>query len=368
MRSLLIGNGIDIQFGGKDYLNRNIIKRAVENLYSDIFNPEAYPKEIGQWFVHLYCEFTKVLKGEYNQYIATSYDKKFIKDLNKRYKKKKKYKYTEIGIEDYLFIHDLFCRKNRIFNPEQFVFRETFKRWILDSIYNNGKINDIHDRFPMKLKEFFSSYDNIFTTNYDTNITKFSGQDVYYLHGAFHILSYIYDKDSFRNKLSDSPVKECPVIEGCEHLFSTALMSFTGELKSYSMDVAHNSNEAITKFAEGMELNPDIAKDIETWKDDSNYIVRNMYEAIMLKRKDKGLVFKEQYPIEKFKSIKEQIDLVGLSPTNDTHLFELINKNDKINTVCFYYFDKRDIPDIRKAFNKKKIVVLSIKECWLKYQ
>jgi hypothetical protein len=30
VKSVLIGNGIDIQYGGKDYLNDNIIKRGLK--------------------------------------------------------------------------------------------------------------------------------------------------------------------------------------------------------------------------------------------------------------------------------------------------------------------------------------------------
>ena len=35
----------------------------------------------------------------------------------------------------------------------------------------------------------------IFTTNYDENLGRFTGKTIYYLHGAFHVMDYKYDKD-----------------------------------------------------------------------------------------------------------------------------------------------------------------------------
>lgn len=367
MRSLLVGNGLDIQFGGKEYLNASIIERAIGNIDTNNFNPEVYTKEIGQWFILLYLEFNSILKGNYDKYAFATYEKSSLKDLKRRYRNKKKINFTDIGIEDYMFIHDLFCRKNNIQNPNQYNFRVLLQRWILDAIYNDGKINEIYLNFPIKLKEFFNQYNNIFTTNYDRNIEIFSGKEVNYLHGAFHILDYVYDKNSFRNKLSDSPVEQAPPIEGYEYLFSTALMSFTGEIKKFSMAMAHSTNEVIDKFANVMGKNPEIEKDIESWKDIDNICVRNFYEAIMLKRKNKEMIFEEVYPVNKFESIKGKIDIVGLSPNNDIHIFELINNNEKINEVCFYYFEKSEILDIRKILNNKVVDVFPVKELWKEY-
>jgi hypothetical protein len=32
MKTLIVGNGIDIQFGGKDYYPSNIVQRAIDNV------------------------------------------------------------------------------------------------------------------------------------------------------------------------------------------------------------------------------------------------------------------------------------------------------------------------------------------------
>ncbi len=54
-KQLLVGNGVNIQFGGLDYTNQNIIKRAFNYLETNNYPSEIYPIEIGEYIKeHLY--------------------------------------------------------------------------------------------------------------------------------------------------------------------------------------------------------------------------------------------------------------------------------------------------------------------------
>jgi len=43
---------------------------------------------------------------------------------------------------------------------------------ILDSIYNEGKLQEIYKSMSKKVKDYFADYDEIFTLNYDNNIQR----------------------------------------------------------------------------------------------------------------------------------------------------------------------------------------------------
>jgi len=76
LKNLLIGNGINIQFGGSENCNKNIITRAIYNLNNNKYNPELYPFKIGNWLNLLHKEFPNLLHGLYDKHAFTSDEKK----------------------------------------------------------------------------------------------------------------------------------------------------------------------------------------------------------------------------------------------------------------------------------------------------
>lgn len=370
MKTLLVGNGIDIQYGGNEYLNSTILKRAIDIIDRGLFNSEVYTKEVEELFFHLYAYIPIILSGKVDYLAVTSYEKTELREFKRKYSKVtvKNFTFYMVGIEDYLFIFELFCRHHNIQNPELFGIRELLKRWLIDSIYNNGKVNEIYLKFPPKLIEFFSSYSKIFTTNYDENIERFCGKQVFHLHGEFNELSEVYDKNSFRNQLSDCPVSTAPVIEGYEHVFSTAILSFTGSEKEFQMKMGRNANQMISKIITGISNNRDIADQVESWKNSDSQIIRNFYEAIQLKSNNKNLTFKDSYHLNEFTRICGIIDIVGLSPNNDIHIFRMLNDNPNLNEVNFYFYDRKEVVEIRRILSKKHVKVYSVKELWQRYQ
>jgi hypothetical protein len=218
-------------------------------------------------------------------------------------------------------------------------------------------IDSIYQHFPQRFIGFVNEFDCIFTTNYDKNIELATGRGVLYLHMAFHVLAPEYDPDGFRNQLSDRPVEKTPVIEGYEHVFSTALTGSSGAFKKFASDGQENANSAIIKFAEGYLNKPELRPQIDEWKNSDNQIVRNLYEGIMLKIDNPNLKISIDYALSRLASIEGDVIVIGLSPNNDTHLFSLLQKNKEINAIEYYYFDKIEGETIASLIKEKKLLL-----------
>jgi len=256
------------------------------------------------------------------------------------------------------------CNKFKIFNPERFHIREALKAFFIYSVYNNGKVNEIHKSYPKNLKSFFNQYDQLFTTNYDSNVEQFTGSKVYYLHGSFDIKKDVYDPDSFRNKLSDSPINNSIVDEEFYYLYSNVLTTFNGYYKMFSINQSTNANTSIEKMTQAYKTNLKIRKEIDSWKNDANELIRKMAESVELKLEDNNLEFKETYPIKEFLNLSGDVDIVGLSPNNDTHLFQILNENENLNTITYYYFDSNEIDMVNKLLFRYNLDYKDVKSLW----
>ena len=367
LKNLIVGNGINIQFGGLDNINKSIILRAVKFCKEPNFpkhiivdDPNLMLTMIG----YLFLEVQTLLKDGYEKYAISSDEKEGLKDLRNRYINYPNLKLTDIGFEDYYLIYDLFCHKNKITNPEKYHIREAIKNFFLHSIYNDGKVNEIHKNYPPRLYDFFSSYDNIFTTNYDRNIEVFTGKPIYYLHGAFHIKKDVYNPESMRNKLTDRPIDNCIIDEDFYYLYSNALTSYSGYSKKFSITQGGYANSSVEKMAKGYLENETIRKDVDSWANDNNIMLKNMYESIMLKLKHPDLKFDETYPIEEFSEMKGIVEILGLSPYNDTHIFEGINNNTKISNAVYYFYDKNEIGTINRILTNIDVTFVNVGDLW----
>lgn len=371
MKNLIVGNGINIQFGGSDNTNKSIILRAIKSCKESDFpkhiivdTPDFMLTMIG----YLFLEVQALLKDGYEKYAISTDEKEGLKGLKDRYKNYPNLKLADIGFEDYYLIYDLFCHKNKIVNPEKHHIREAIKCLFLHSIYNKGKVNQIYSNYPEKLIDFFNNFDNIFTTNYDKNIETFSGKQVLYLHGAFHIKSDVYNPESIRNKLSDKPIDNCVIDDNYFYLYSNALTSYSGYSKKFSITQGSNANSSVEKFAKGYIENEIVHKDVDSWKNNDNKLLNNLYESIMLKLESPDLKFDESYPIKQFQEVNDSIEILGLSPFNDTHIFDSINENANIKSVVYYFYDIDEKDIVNNILNKMDVTFISVKDLWNKYK
>ena len=209
-----------------------------------------------------------------------------------------------------------------------------------------------------------SSFDILFTTNYDNNVESVINKKVHYLHGAFNILSDVYNPNSFRNQLSDTKDESFNYAQKHPYLFSTALSTYTGDLKESMMKQNALANSCIQKMAEGYKSDSKIRDDINKWENGDDPILKNFYESIMLKIKDENYVFSEQYAIEDFQNIEGELTIIGLSPYNDSHIFKMINENKKLSKVIYYYFDNSEIDTVEELLLDQSIEFLDVREFW----
>jgi hypothetical protein len=363
MRNLLIGNGVIIQYGGAEYLNSSIVNRALENIRNERFPAHLYPKECADFVVTLQKEHARALCGEYDNYVFTSYDRSSLKDFKRRYSTARSYSVDEIGFEDYFLLLELVHNKQNVGNPDRFNNRGVLKRMFLDAVYNGGEIENVQRNFPPRFVAWLKEHDQLFTTNYDSNLDTAYSKDVVHLHGSFCTLSETYDPNSYRNQLNDDLLDGEQVDPNYLYLYSNCLVSYVGDLKSSSMTQSSLANRGMEKFAAAYESDPSLRKQIDEW-DDSNELVKRLKEAIRLKVKQPELKHSEQYPHNMLAQITGSLEIVGLSPNNDGHLFAQILANNQISEISFYYFGEQEAADAERLFQSKSLKTKDVRELW----
>lgn len=367
MRNLLIGNGVIIQYGGAAYFNSSIVNRALENIRSGRFPAHLYPNECADFVMVLQGEHARALRGEYDKYVFTSYDRSSLEDFKRRYSTARSYSVDEIGFEDYFLLFELVHSKKGIGNPDRFNNRGVLKRMFLDAVYNGGEIENVHRNFPPRFVVWLKEHDQLFTINYDSNLDAVYSKDVFHLHGSFRILSETYDPNSFRNQLKDDLLDGEKVDPNYLYLYSNCLVSYVGDLKLSSMTESSLANTGMEKFAASYENDPSIRKQIDEW-DDSNELVKRLKEAIKLKAKHPEFKHSEQYPHNLLKQITGSLEIVGLSPNNDGHLFDQILANDQMPEIIFYYFGEQEAADAERLFRSKTLKTKDVRELWAEMQ
>ena len=363
MNNLLVGNGVNINFTGTTFTNTSIINRALIRTRTRK-SKNDYSKESAQLLEYLFKETHNTLQGKNDQFIFTGYDKQTLGYFKSKYGNKVNLKIFDIGLEDYFFLYEIFCYKNNITNPNQYDFRELLRRMFLDSIYFNGQIQKIWEKFPKSFITYLCKFNQIFTTNYDANLENSTKMGIYHLHGSFAEIDDKYNPDSFRNKLSDMRHVDYTYVKNHPHLYSTALFAYCGDMKEFSTQLAINANSGIDGFARGFsegKANPVL---LAEWRNSDSQMLRNFAEGIILKQNQPEICVSEPYMIHEFKKIKDTLEIIGLSPYNDDHVFKWIKENVNLNKIVFYYFDKNEIETVTEILGTERLECLDVKQFW----
>lgn len=367
MDNLLVGNGVTIQFGGLDYSNKKIIKRARNNLYTGNFPEKLYHFNTILYFEKLFENVSSILKGDYDSYI-TGIREGSLEHFKNRYSGWKNIKLYDIGLEEYFLIHFLVSNKFNVVNPDRYIMTQSIKMMLVDSIYNRGKIQQLYKNYPDSFINYLNTFQNTFTTNYDQNLEMVSSSNLYYLHGAFHKLADVYNPDSFRNRLVDNQfvANKLSNPEGYEYLHSTALMAYSGEDKEFLTEYPNTANQGIEKLVESYKTNETIRSDVDQWEYDESPLVRNAHSAIMLKLEE-DMSFQTNDSFKKFEDIEGKLQILGLSPENDNHIFSRINENSKIISIIYYFFNEYDKKAALSVFDNEILILEPVQNFWRKY-
>lgn len=371
MNNLLVGNGINIQFNKKDYTTQQLVLRILKNCDREDFPSHIivnFPYLLKNYIGQLFLEARDILEDKYDSYTNCFAEVESLKSFKKRYKDKINIlRITDIGFEDYYLIHDLVCHKTNTQNPKQYYIREAMRIAYLYAIYNDGKINTLYQEYPRKFIDYLIEFDNIFTTNYDLNVELATQKQVYHIHGQFDKKSDVYLLNSFRNQLPDAPIKEIEIDENYFYLYSNALTTHSGAYKELQIKQISQANSVVEKMAMAYNNDPKIKQEVDSWTIEANKLTANMGYAIQLKAVNPSLTFSDNYHFDIFKNITGTLQILGLSPWNDFHIFESVNDSD-IDKCVYYYFDESECDKIKELLPelnvKGKLEFLSVKAFW----
>lgn len=356
MKTILIGNGLDIQYGGSDYFCNSIVKRALNNVATGNYREPDYPAVIVKHLSTLYDLACNILKDRtYIDDKVWSDDERIALDsFCLRYSILEITEVCDIGFEDYFLLQQLHF--NRTYNSqvgnsqERINYFEFLRRFFLDAVYNEGEICNIE--YPHKLGSFLSQFDNIFSLNYDRNIEKVTDIKVNYLHGAFHVISEKYNNDSPMNKVMGIHAD----VAGKEHLYSTALTTYCGKEKADLLTQADKVNSFLS-----------LANKFKAECERTRTEIPPQLKAIILaKELCPNYVYPQNYCYHLFEKITDEIVILGLSPANDDHLIEVINK--QIDNITYYFYPHKNIASEKKVveeiFKGRIITFLPVTELW----
>ena len=193
MKSILIGNGVNIQFGGGAYTSGAIIQRikskAKQGKYKELFEDSISGDEIANIFDGFVRICNEILSGIYDNLLINKEDKVVLSEFKKRYKNMVVSESKDIMLEDWFFLFYVYFLKypELIDNRKGAV--QSLERLVLDGIFNDGKIQEIYKFMNEKFKQYLLSFDNIFTLNYDDNIDSLISRKIFHLHGDFSVLA-----------------------------------------------------------------------------------------------------------------------------------------------------------------------------------
>lgn len=372
MKTILIGNGFNIELGGTDYLNGAIINRFIKNVKTKdyaalLYNNTVSNYEFAGLLDGLYEELKKILNGQYDGYCKNDEDKKLISLLQGRYSMS--VKKDEVGMEDYFMILRLFHIR---FNDNAETIKSThdgFCWQFLDAIYNEGQIqtiaNTVLPAYRAYLKKKFDEYDNIYTVNYDKTVELIAERSVNYLHGNFETLLDQYDTNTPIGAYYQQKGIKNPVTDSTRHIYCNGLMGFSGTYKKQIMDIMDNGQFGVQNILKMYEKGMSIQdlKKIERLKQSSNQGEQLAFGIINAVVNNPNLKMR-LYPMKEFKAVQGEIHLLGISPFNDEHLWNAIINNSSIYEIVYYYHSETAQKEMEEHFSDTRIKYLPDTVFW----
>lgn len=362
MKSFLIGNGLNIQFGGKAYANEFIMKRikfrARLGSYDALFGNTLTGEEIVKIFNDFASLANDIRKNEYDEFAIDAETDYALKDFKQRYTEDI-HSSHEVMLEDWFLLLHMFFLKNMDLQSERISAIQGFERLILDAIYNSGKIQELYLKMSKEAKRFLNSFDNLFTLNYDNNVEKLIKKEIFHLHGDYSVLANSENPNNVQGYLR-TQTGTTIVTTGMEHCHCNALLNYSGRLKYHIAKQFEDLLEASTEFSSRYENDPNFVRDINALKNQKPF----EFEMIMTKIKNPELNMATNYHFRDFEKIQGELYIVGMSPNNDGHIFDLIINNKMISKVYFYYFSDKERLFIENMYPADLFECLSVQDLW----
>lgn len=349
-KSILIGNGININFGGNAYTNNYIIKRilfnAYANRYDPLFNNEISGNDIAFIFKKLAIWANDISGGKYDALIPDD-EKPILEDFKRRYNWKLSH-YYEVGLEDWLFILHVYFLKYPGTADNWSAAKQCFERMMLDAIWNDGDIQKLYKTMGKPVKRWLLEFSKIFTLNYDNNIENLIKHQhpVFHLHGDFCTPANSENPQTVMGYIRGNCGKNV-VVPKFEHCFCNALFDFDGKHK---YDIAY----AFEKSAE-------VLQNLEKSDTPPRGLPAQIEDLLLLHKEHPELNFGSNYHFTEFRELTGELHIIGMSPNNDSHIFKLIDESN-IENIVFYYHSECEAK-IKLPIHQK-VEYRSAKELW----
>lgn len=373
--SALIGNGLDIQVGGDDYLNKWIIVRLLAKAkmgkYDTLFmdRQDSKPVITGDKIIELFSNMVRIAnKARKNEYkdLAEKYGDEDLIATLKDFKKNHTCEIRsieEIGMEDWLLILLLFLIEQKDILEQYEPIKQGFERMIFDAIYCEGNIQKLHSKMNKLSKIYFSNFDNIFTLNYDNTIEKLTKHTVFHLHGDFKTKYYSEDPQNAYGYFRIKKRQNVRYPSQFKHCNCSAILDFSGNRK---YNYAKNMTKAFLDFEKLKEM---------PQKNEVEF--KNTFETLSAEQQEivniginKNLPLGHNYHFQDFEKMTGTLKIIGLAPQNDSHIFSCINKSNIEKVVFYNYFGEKsdekvdeEIKSIKLPINKPYIIE-NIKKLW----
>lgn len=361
MKSILVGNGINIQFGNKAYTSDFIMKRikykAQLGCYNILFEGEVNEEELVRILKDFVIITNDILDGKYDDCVSDVELLPVVDDFKSRYEKINAS--HDLMLEDWFFVLHMFFLKNNDLSNKYRASKQGFERLILDGIYNGSKLQEIYINMPKKVSKFFSGFDNIFTLNYDNNLENLTGKNVYHLHGDFSVLADSENPENvtgFIRKKKNSRV----LIEDMKHCFCNALLDYSG----YNKLRVANANHNLILYSEKFRWLYDNDENFKSYLLRIKDVNPDDYEKIITKINQPNLRMATEYFFYEFENIQDELHIIGMSPNNDGHIFQCINKNRKLKKVYFYYYSDSEKKLIDEMLPKGLYIARNVNTLW----
>lgn len=162
-KSVLVGNGINIQFGGyTNYSGQAIMQRVINNIANGKYNPlvnyEISQDEMLGILERLVDIINRVKRGQLTQYADGLFFIMEMERIKRTYPDNSTI--TSVFLEDYFLAAEIFTNKYKETDGEEkseFYRKSIFDFLhyiIVDGIYNDGLINEIQKNYSRKMESF----------------------------------------------------------------------------------------------------------------------------------------------------------------------------------------------------------------------
>lgn len=338
-KSVLLGNGINIQFGGKTYSNRFILSRIVFNAlcdkYDSLFEGTLSGKEIENIFRGLLPTANSVLYGKYDE---ISMDEKEVKEAISEFKEQNSNRskfehYYDIPLEDWFLLLRLAFLDNPDLADMWISSKQGLEWMILDAIYNEGRIQEIHQKMKKPVKRYFKSFDSIFTLNYDDNIEKLTNKTVYHLHGDYSVLADSENPETIQGFLNN---QKGQIVINSEYpqCYCNALLNFSGWHK---YNVAQKKLKSIQMLEKLKQMHKNDIVEFQATRLCMESKVTGTAQVIDTYIDHPELKIATDYHFSELEELSGELHIIGLSPQNDSHIFACIEKS-AVNKIIFYSY------------------------------